>query len=568
MRGQAPAEPSPSRESLFQRWRVAPIRLWPAIVIIVATSLWLLSYGNATVARVRSGLDHPFFQLDNEEGALLAQVLQLRSGQWPYRPIDNYPFIVGTYPPVYLLTSAALTSSESPSLWGGRVVSAVGLLLSLAGLAIAAWRSSRSFFAALVAVGLFVATFEVYSWAPYFRVDMLALGLSLTGLAISLCLPRAIALPLAAVVFASAFFTKQTSIAAPLALLAALSIHERRSAVRFLLYLAAAIGVPLVILTAWTRGQFLIHTVYYNANRMNWNDLVLWVRHIARFYLFLLALCVASLATLRRQAEIPENEPNGLGEESPQNDRYDTDNAARTTQPQTHSEAGSETARSSGARLEPVLLASYFVISLLNILALTKAGSAENYLLEPLAAASLLVGSRVGSLLHEHQRESLRLSHPLHILAVLLVCHAVRITTFAPVMFGSKEPSPEDYRNASFLTLRLRTTHGPVISELACYAIFAGKEVLFQPFIMSELARQGRWDEEKILRDIRQKKFSVIATTVQLETTTYSDAFTSRMREAITTHYRLAKKLEDGRLWRHYVYDPVAGETMREVSAP
>jgi hypothetical protein len=40
------------------------------------------------------------------------------------------------------------------------------------------------------------------------------------------------------------------------------------------------------------------------------------------------------------------------------------------------------------------------------------------------------------------------------------------------------------------------------------------------------------------------------------------------MREAITTHYRLAKKLEDGRLWRHYVYDPVAGETMREVSAP
>lgn len=559
MSGESRGEyPKPQKKYSILRKQLPPLSLIPAAAIILASALWLIVQGSgAVVSRISVALEHPYFQLDNEEGALLAQVLDLKKGRLPYRPIDDYPFLVGTYPPLYLCATSLLTSTEIPSLWGGRVVSAVGLLLTLIGLAVASGFAARSVLAPLVAVGVYLATFEVYSWAPYFRVDFLACGLSLAGLSLVLCSPTRRGLWFATALFASAFYTKQTSVSAPIATYLALWFCDRSAARRFLWLAFSAVGIPFVLLTVGTKGQFFLHTVTYNANKMNWGDLVVWARHLWRLYPFLVGLLGLSvtLVVLQKQAFMPERDPDSckdgpiLGVRSEESD-YDTLDETRSPGNPANLSQLSIRGRFAGA-----VITYYFMLSLINVIAIAKAGSAENYLLEPLAATSLFVSVVIGRLLRSPFAFESLTSQPIHLLAILLLCHSISTGRLRPILAG-KEPSPNDFKNAAFVTQRLRAAESPVLCELACYTIFAGKDVLFQPFIMSELARQGKWNEEPFVHDLRNRRYSLVVTTVDVRSDAYTDAFTERMREEIRNNYRLQTKLESGRLWRYYLYVP------------
>ncbi len=525
----------------------------PAFLVFLA-SLWLLSLGQFTVRRITTGLEHPYVQLDNEEGALLAQTLELRGGTLPYRPLVDYPYIVGTYPPLYLAAAAFCTTAETPSFYGGRLVSAIAAAMCLVALAVTGWRLGRSFLSAVVAPSLFLGTFEVYSWSPYFRTDFLALAFSLLGLCVGLSFfQKRVALVFSALLFACAFFTKQTSIAAPLALSVALLGRNRRAVALFVFTYLSAVAIPFALLTLLTRGQFFVHTVLYNANRMNWPDLIVWAKHVWRFYPWLLGLVVAALV-------LPHLEE--LSGKSSSIDPSKNDTSDASTHPAGDAELLSVTppscARSKDSQgVLSSAAAIYFLFSLINFVAIAKAGSAENYLLEPLAAAALLVGTALGRFARPSPSANDHSLHVQRVLTVLFLCHAVHVAHWAPVMFSpAKQPTSEDFKLAAVLTQRLRSVADPVISELAGYTIFAGKKVLFQPFIMSELARQGRWDESHFVRDIANHRFSLIATTVDLTTNAYSDAFTPAMREAIRTHYERAEKFESGQLWRYYLFCP------------
>lgn len=550
--------PKPQKKYSPLRKLLPPLSLVPAAAIILASALWLIAQGGAAVAsRISVGLEHPYFQLDNEEGALLAQVLDLKKGRLPYRPIEDYPFVVGTYPPVYLFAASLLTSTELPSLWGGRAVSAVGLLLTLIGLAVASGCGARSVLAPLVALGLYLATFEVYSWAPYFRADFLACGLSLVGLAVVLSLPTRRSLWLAAILFALAFYTKQTSVSAPVATSVALWFCDRSAARRFLWLAVSAVSIPFILLTVVTKGQFFLHTVTYNANKMNWGDVIVWARHLWRLYPFLLGLLGATVALVAFQKKMfmsaseqgPSKDEPILGARSKESD-CDTSNGTCTQEYLLNLSQLSVRRRFAGA-----VSITYFMISLINVIAIAKSGSAENYLLEPLAAVSLLVSVVIGTLLRSPVIFESVTFHPVHLLAILLLCHSISIGHLRPIWAG-KEPSPDDFKNAAFVTQRLRAAEPPVLCELACYTVFAGKEVLFQPFIMSELARQGKWSEEPFVHDLSNGRYSLIITSVDLQSEAYTDAFTPRMREEIRRNYRLQTKLENGRLWRYYLYVP------------
>ncbi|MCX7626632.1 MAG: hypothetical protein N2Z21_10560 [Candidatus Sumerlaeaceae bacterium] len=561
--------PELGTSSTAPRKLLPPLKLLPAALLILVSALWLVFQGgSAVVSRLAVGLDHPYFQLDNEEGALLAQVLDLRKGRLPYRPINDYPFIVGTYPPLYLLASSLFTSAEIPSLWGGRLVSAGGLLLTLFALGLASVLAARSFVAPCVAVGLYLATYEVYSWTPYFRVDFLACGLSLAGLAALHCSPARRHAFLAAVLFALAFFTKQTSLSAPVAAYVALLRFDRSAAHRFFLLTLSAIGIPFLILTGLTKGQFFLHTVIYNANQMNWNDLIIWGRHLWRFYPFLLGLIAACLAiaTFRKETSTTDNDLLPNNDDSGHHLLSENIGSPTSTAMTVDRNDATAAQARSPQHFTGILVVAYFLTSLINILAIAKSGSAENYLLEPLAAASLFVGVMMARSLKIASTTSGLAYDPIHLMALLLLCHTIAMGNLRPILM-SKQPSPEDFKNAALLTQQIRAAKSPVLCELACYTIFAEKDVLFQPFIMSELARQGRWDQEPFLRDLRNKKFSLIATTVDLQNDVYTDAFTLQMREEIRQNYRLVARYESGRLWRHYLYAPVSSPLSAQPGA-
>ncbi|MGC8740987.1 MAG: hypothetical protein ACP5UB_05970 [Candidatus Sumerlaeaceae bacterium] len=523
-------------------------------ILVALFAIWLCTFGQFTAHRIAIALEHPHLQLDNEEGALLDQTLQLRRGHLPYRPLNDYPYSVGTYPPLYLIAAAMLTMPDAPSLYGGRLISAGALVVLWLAISVTAWRVSRSVLAALIAAGIFIATFEVYSWSPYFRVDMLALASTLLGISMALSFRLCTTtLAAGAVLFACAFFTKQTSVAAPLALAATLAFHQRQLAAKFLFFYGAAVAIPFLLLTMLTRGQFFVHTVLYNVNRMNWADLVVWAKHVWRFYPWLLGLLLAALA-------LPQQEITQKREVAPPPPTDKTSDQLRSDDLASTLSGGERFVPSSpgqNIRDSLALLKLYFLFSLLNFFALAKSGSAENYLLEPLAAAAILVAVAFGHTLRAQASQNSRHLQVDGVLAILLLCHTVHIARWAPVMFSSgKDPTAEDFRLASLVTQRLRSARGPVVSELAAYTVFAGKPVLFQPFIMSELARQHRWNETKFLRDIIDKRFSLIATTVDLTTDAYTDAFTPAMRQAIREHYVCAERLESGRLWRYYLFQP------------
>jgi hypothetical protein len=143
------------------------------------------------------------------------------------------------------------------------------------------------------------------------------------------------------------------------------------------------------------------------------------------------------------------------------------------------------------------------------------------------------------------------------LLAILLTLHTVHLHRWSTVIFGQwKRPAPADFEAAARLTKELARASGDVVSELAGYALFAEKPVLFQPFIMSELARQSRWDESRFVNDIRAGRFTIFASTTDLFSDAYSDAFTPAMREAIRSAYGLDQVIQGGHLWQFFLYKP------------
>jgi hypothetical protein len=273
--------------------------------LIAALALATLGYAAFCAAHVFQLLRYPF-ALDYGEGPLLAQVRALAEGTplWriyadPARP----PFLVVNYPPVYLLLAAALSYALGSALLAGRVVSLLATLAALAALAVllradgrrqtvdgSTKYSSESQRSAvgrwLPAAALLLLTVPVVrEWAALMRVDMLALALSLWGLALmtrfdpSPQAPRAvqpaplrwITLLAPGALFALALYTKPSMLAGPLAgglwLLAGWRGLSLAARLQVALAWALLAALPLALLQWASGGWFWIHVAWANANR-------------------------------------------------------------------------------------------------------------------------------------------------------------------------------------------------------------------------------------------------------------------------------------------------------------
>ncbi|MCX7963135.1 MAG: glycosyltransferase family 39 protein [Candidatus Sumerlaea chitinivorans] len=502
--------------------------------------------------RVTEALAHPMLQLDNEEGALLAQAVRVAQGKPLYRELNDYPYLVGTYPPFYLWVAGSLTNLHTPSFFVGRLITALSVFSTGILLFTIVYALTRQIFAALLAPLLFLATFECYNWSAYFRVDLLALALTLSSLALLLGGSEKKWMHIGAACLAAlALFTKQTMYSVPVVSLIALWVWDRAAFRRYAVTFVAAAGLPFLALSALTGGQFAVHTIWYNMNRYHWPDLLVWAAHVWRFYRWWLLAGLLAFALLVREL---------VRSWRPLATIHGTLDAAASSNPV--STAVTSRAEQELLRTRFLLIAcvAYQMLSVTNFLSLPKAGSAENYLLEPLAAWSLAVGVAIGYGLRKRtaaQSDSWKAW--ILLMAFLLALHGVHLHRWSKVIFGEwKRPAPADFEAAARLTSELARASGDVVSEVAAYALFAEKPVLFQPFIMSELTRQGRWDESRFLKDIRAGRFAIFASTTDLFSDAYTDAFTPGMREALRDAYRLDRVIQGGHLWQFFLYKPRA----------
>lgn len=558
MSEQQEEHPEPSQRGEIPDRAQLVLRILVSLMLLAGCFL-LFKVAPLPFERADIAIRHPWFQMDNEEGALLFQSLELKRGHSIYHSLSRPPFVAGTYPPVYMLVASLITNSDNPTLLGGRTVSSAACIgIAVVIMSIIAIRT-RLVAAGLFAAMAFVSSFEVYCWVPYFRVDFLAIFLSILGLGCVAVSPRErSSRVLAILLFAAAFFTKQTELAAPAAVTTYFLLNNWRNGVRFLLGLVIAIGIPFAVLTIITGGQFARHTIIYNMNTFHPHDLVVWARHAWLFSRWLIISGAATLLSLalvafaaRRAAppqiladtdpELPAEEPAGDGTKQP---------------------LPEEASPAPGYLLDPLPL--FMLFSLFSFLAIGKAGSAENYLLEPLAAVVLCSADAVGRLLSARYPARAVASVGALAITCLLVVHSVHITQapIASIAFSpQRNPGEADFRAAARVVSRLEKvpTDEATWCELGLYNILAGRGIYFQPFIMSELARQGRWNPAPFYEAIKSHKFKILISNYRMGSGDFTDGYTPEMIALITHNYDLDESASvESPLWKYFVYRPKA----------
>jgi hypothetical protein len=238
-------------------------------VSAIALTLWALVAGLLVVylvlfaAGAAGRLARPADEFTYGESWLLDGARRVARGEGLYAPADHLPLMHIAYTPLYYVVVGGLQRLVGESGYTvGRVVSLVATCVGAGALAWSVRCLTTRWSVGLLAAGVFLTqNLTALLWAPLHRVDPLALGLTLVGLALA----TAGRVSLAGCALLLAVLTKQTFVVAPVAVAIALWPCKPRL-VRFSLIVLGG-GALAVAAAQWlTGGWFLWHTVTANSN--------------------------------------------------------------------------------------------------------------------------------------------------------------------------------------------------------------------------------------------------------------------------------------------------------------
>src|SRR5688572_18802788 len=187
------------------------------------------------------------WQFDYDEGINLNATLLLAGGQNIYRHNGPEGFLSAPYPPLFYLLNAPITWLTGPQLTAGRIFSLIATLAIAVLLAVIVRRITGAWTAGVLAGALWLSLSPVIVWSTLYKQDMPALALGLGGLAWALTRPNDKRLYVPALLFALAFYTKQSAISAAAATALWLLLRDTRLGSRFVLIMVAL--VPLSFLS-------------------------------------------------------------------------------------------------------------------------------------------------------------------------------------------------------------------------------------------------------------------------------------------------------------------------------
>jgi hypothetical protein len=144
-----------------------------------------------------------------------------------------------------------------------------------------------------------------------------------------------------------------------------------------------------------------------------------------------------------------------------------------------------------------------------------KSGSSINYYVEWFLAGSVFVGASVRPAAdavfpRNEGKESVAASFNPFILIPLLVAAGAVITPYVSKVDQIK--TAEDEAQLTTLIRRISESNRPVISDNMVILREAGKEVMFEPAIVAELASTKVYDERPFLRMIHNRDFAFFVT--------------------------------------------------------
>ena len=401
------------------------------------------------------------YSRDYGEGCVLMMVQLLHERGTYFVDLRDYPFVHGNYPPLFIALVWPFFAAFGPSLLAPRALSLLATLGLVAVVYVFARRLASSRTAGAAFAALVLAPWFVQSWAPMGRVDMWACLLSIAGLLAAARGSLSIAFPL----FWLGFFTKQSALVAPAAVLLHVMIEgPPRRFLRALAGFALPLAVLFGALVIATHGEAYRHLVPYTAAaEYEWARMAVSYLELAQAAWPLLLLVAVSFAAAR----------------------------------------GGPPAGSDGPGGPARLVFIYWLASLASLVTIAKAGAAQNYFIEPWLATLLAAAAA--------WRARWTLRHPALRPAILFVAAAAAHYTN---LDGHRPPGlirhPERARDFEELWTILKTTRGPVLSENLAALVVNGQPVLVEPFGMLLLSQKGLFDPARLVRDCEAGKFALI----------------------------------------------------------
>ncbi len=415
-------------------------------------------------------------ELDYGEGIVWQQAALLLSAR-SYSAASSLPFIVFHYPPVYLLFTRALGLITPNLLIAGRVLTAISaccvaalatMLVLAASKPARARRLPRIDLA--VAIGLsLLCVHAVRAWALFMRVDMLAEAFGLAGMLVSVRSRSWQGLTAGMLLCAAATYCKQTELATGLAVALIMIIRRPRDAAIAVSISIVVALVPLVGMQWFTHGGFLENIIYDNVNRMSLGGGLHTLTAEKTSLLLALAIVFAAdrLCFLHIRLERPES---------------------TVWRPASRADVARE------------ILLAQFILSSMMLATIFKSGSNINYFLDWFSVGLILVGTFLSDLPVG--------SAASNVLLALLGLQAA----LAPARLMSSETWRAQSRPPVMLLGRIRQATRPVASEDMVLLMSAGKSVVYEPAIVTELAALRRWDERPLISMIASGGFAFMLT--------------------------------------------------------
>lgn len=438
---------------------------------LYAACLLLAYFSVSAAVWWRGAVVYPY-ALENGEGWVLASAVELSEGRSPYGTLEDYPLTVGNYPPLYLAANAVAIRLRGFSPLYGRAISLAAWLLGVMMLMAAARKVGASWSASLVG-GLFALAVPGMRFAAVqARVDLLAASFAFAGILWLLFSDRHSGVVGPAACFSLALATKHSMVAAPAAALLWLLWHDRQRFARLFLWTAGLTALWVAVCAIiFGKAFFLNLGPYTMAIPWEWRNLErMWRMALGLWYLPSLVATVVFAAWAL-----------------PKGDKRDR------------------------------LVALYGLTAAGTIALVAKEGSSILYLVEFTLAGSLCLACAVSLTVEVFRFKSVGFRFGIALvlaLSLFFLQISVRDYPITQRVEEARRAWKADWegqkKRDELMVTVIRRAKGPVLAEEPIYLLAAGKRVLLNPFVMKWMARQGYWEEKRLIRDIARHHFELI----------------------------------------------------------
>ena len=241
-------------------------------------------------------------ELSPPESVVAAQSLMLAHDGTLYYDLKHYPYTVCAYMPAFYWLESGLIRTGLSAFQAGRWISLAALLglIALSGKLVLLYTGDAN--SAWVGSLAVASSSLLASWGTVGQVDILAAFFALAAFYqySRFHVRGESTLWIAGVLAALALFTKQTMVAAPIAIFVLLWTRDRKKALGFGVIFGAGMAGLVLGINAALDGRFLANTVFANMNPFSGAKFVAQLRYFASVSSGLLVMVVASFSRLVR----------------------------------------------------------------------------------------------------------------------------------------------------------------------------------------------------------------------------------------------------------------------------